>query len=121
MPTLHIGQEIRKGKPKEPIAVKTFFGWVLIGEKWEIYHNCVTSDRLNNQILDDLSESAEYFWELETFGTRPETVLNFLPKYEQKAVKLLEGKVEKMTDNYYYYYFQLVYFGKSTDQIYLLI
>ena len=121
MPTLHIGQEIRKGKPKEPIAVKTFFDWVLIGEKSEIYHNCVTSNRLNFQILDALSESAECFWELETFGTRPETVLNFLPKYEQKAVKLLEGKVEKMTDNYYFYYLQLVYFGKSTDQIYLLI
>ena len=30
MPTLHIGQEIRIGKPNEPIAIKTILGWVLM-------------------------------------------------------------------------------------------
>ena len=41
-----------------------------MGGKSEIYHNCVTSRKLNLQNLDTLSESAERFWELETFGTR---------------------------------------------------
>ena len=33
MQTLHVGQEIRKGKPNEPIAIKTILGWVLMGGK----------------------------------------------------------------------------------------
>ena len=42
MPSLHIGQEIRKGKPNEPIANKTILAWVLMGGKSEKYQNCVT-------------------------------------------------------------------------------
>ena len=33
MPTPYIGQEIRKGKPNKPIAIKTILGWVLMGGK----------------------------------------------------------------------------------------
>ena len=61
MPTLHIGQEIRKGKSNEPIAIKTILGWVLMGKKSEKYHGCVTSNKLNLQNLDTLSESVERF------------------------------------------------------------
>ena len=61
MPTLHIGQEIRKGKSNEPIAIKTILGWVLMGKKSEKYHSCVTSNKLNLQNLDTLSESVERF------------------------------------------------------------
>ena len=64
MPTLHIRQEIRKGKPNEPIAIKTILGWVLMGGKLENYHNCVASNKLNLQNLDTLLESEERFWEL---------------------------------------------------------
>ena len=85
--TLNIGQEIRKGKTNEPIAIKAIIGWVLMRGKLEIYQNCVTSNKLNLQNLDTLSESAELFWELETFGTPPKTDLTLLPKNEQKAVK----------------------------------
>ena len=101
MPTLHIGQEIRKGKPNEPIAIKTIFGWVLMGGKSEKYHNCVTSNKLNLQNLDTLSESVERFWELETFGTRPKADLTLLPKNEGKAIKVLEVTVAKTTDSHY--------------------
>ena len=41
-----------------------------MGGKSEIYHNCVTSNKLNLKTLDTLSESAERFWELETFDTQ---------------------------------------------------
>ena len=61
MPTLHIGQEIRKGKSNEPIAIKTILCWVLMGKKSEKYHSCVTSNKLNLQNLDTLSESVERF------------------------------------------------------------
>ena len=61
MPTLHIGQEIRKGKSNEPIAIKTILGWVLMEKKSEKYHSCVTSNKLNLQNLDTLSESVERF------------------------------------------------------------
>ena len=33
--------------------------------------------------------------------TRPKADLTFLPKNEQKAIKVLEDTVEKMTDNHY--------------------
>ena len=101
MPTLHIGQRIRKGKPKELITIKTILGWVLMGRKSEKYHNCVTSNKLDLQNLDTLSEFVERFWELETFGTRPKADLNLLPKNKLKAIKVLEDTVEKTTDNHY--------------------
>ena len=101
MPTLHIGQEIRKGKPNKPIAIKTILGWVLMGGKYENYQNCVTSNKLNLQNLDTLSESAERFWELETSGTRPKADLTILPKNEQKAIKVLENIVQKTKDIHY--------------------
>ena len=41
-----------------------------MGGKSEIYYNCVTSNKLNLKTLDTLSESAERFWELETFDTQ---------------------------------------------------
>ena len=102
MPTLHIRQEIRKGKPNEPIAIKTILGWVLMGGKLENYHNCVASNKLNLQNLDTLLESEERFWELETFGTCPKAYLTLLPKNEQKAINILEHTVEKTTDNHYF-------------------
>ena len=61
MPTLCISQEIGKGKPKKPIAIKISLGWVLMGGKSEIYHNNVTSNKLNLQNLDTLSESVKHF------------------------------------------------------------
>ena len=56
---------------------------------------------MNLQNLDTLSESVERFWELETFGTHLKTDLILLPENEQKAIKVLEDTVEKMTGNYY--------------------
>ena len=91
----------QKRKPNEPIAIKTIFGWVLMGGKSEKYHNCVTSNKLNLQNLDTLSESVERFWELETFGTRPKADLTLLPKNEGKAIKVLEVTVAKTTDSHY--------------------
>ena len=87
MPTLHIGQVIRKGKPNEPIAIKTILGWVLIGGKSEKYQNRVTSNKLNLQNLDSLSKCIERFWELETCGTRPKADLTLLPKKQTKGYK----------------------------------
>ena len=82
MPTLHRGQEIRKGKLIEPVPIKTILGWVFMGGKSEIYHNCVASNKLNLQNLYTILESVERFGELETFGTRPKTDLTLLPKNE---------------------------------------
>ena len=84
MPTLHIDQEIRKGKPNESVAIKTILDWVLMGGKSEIYHNCVTSNKLNLENLDTLSESVERFRELETFSTRPKHDLTLLPKTNKR-------------------------------------
>ena len=89
-------------KSRKPfLAIKTILDWVLMGRKSEIYHNCVTSNKLNLQNLDSLSESVERFWELETCVTRPKAELTLLPKSEQKAIKVPKGTVEKMTDNHY--------------------
>ena len=72
-----------------------------MGGKSEIYHNGVTSNKVNLQNLDTLSESVERFWELETFGSRAKTDLTLLPKNEQKAIKVLDKTVEEMTDNHF--------------------
>ena len=101
MTTLHIGQEIRKGKSNEPIAIKTIFGLVLMRGKSEKYHKCVTLNIMNLQNLDTLSQSVERFWELQTFGTRPKADLTLLPKNEGKAIKLLEVTVAKTTGSHY--------------------
>ena len=82
MPTLHIGQIIRKGKPNEPIAIKTILHGVLIGGKSEIYLNYVNSNKLNLQNQDTLTESVECSWEFETFCTRPKTDLTLIAKKE---------------------------------------
>ena len=74
-------------KTNQPIAIKAIIGWVFMRGKLEIYQNCVTSNKLNLQNLDALSESVELFWELETIGTTPKTDLTLLPKNQQKAVK----------------------------------
>ena len=71
-----------------------------MGGKSEKYHNCVTSNKLNLQNLDTLSESVERFWELETFGTRPKADLTLLPKNEGKAIKVLEVTVAKTADSH---------------------
>ena len=71
-----------------------------MGGKSEIYHNCVTLNKLNLQNLDTLSESVERFWEFETFGTRPKADLTLSLKNEQKVVKVLEDTVEKMIHNH---------------------
>ena len=101
MTTLHIGQEIRKGKSNEPIAIKTIFGWVLMRGKSEKYHKCVTSNIMNLQNLDNLSQSVERFWELQTFGTRRKADLTLLPKNEGKTIKILEVTVAKTTGSHY--------------------
>ena len=63
--------------------------------------NCLTSNKLNLQNLDTLSESIQHFWELEIFGTHSKSDLTLLPKNKQKTIKALEDSVDKMTDNHY--------------------
>ena len=60
MVTMHIDQKIRNEKSNKPIAIKTIFGRVFMGGKSQICHNCVTSNKLNLQNLDILSESTEH-------------------------------------------------------------
>ena len=83
MPTVYIGQEIRKGQPYEPVAIELSC-WMFMGGKSEIYHNCVISNKLNLQNLDTLSESVDCFRELETFATRPKTDLPFYRKTNKR-------------------------------------
>ena len=82
MPTLHVGQIIRKGKPNEPIVIKTILHSVLIGGKSEIYLNYVNSNKLDLQNQDTLTESVKCSWEFESFCTRPKTVLTLVAKNE---------------------------------------
>ena len=53
MSTVYIGQEIRKGKPNEPIASKTILGWVLIGREISKISQ-FSNFKLNLQNLDTL-------------------------------------------------------------------
>ena len=101
MPTLYIGQEIRKGKPSEPIAIKTILGWVLMGGKSAKYHNFVTSNKLNLQNLDTLLESVEHFLAIRNLWYMSKSSSDPFTENEQKAIKVLEDTVERMTGNHF--------------------
>ena len=101
MPTLHIDQEIRKGKPNEPITIKTILGWVLMGGKSEkISQSCnfkqveLTKPRYPIRVC-------RAFLGIRNIWYTSKADLTLLLKNEQKAIKVLEVTVEKTTDDHY--------------------
>ena len=89
-----------KGRIEEPIAIKTAFGWILVGSD-----NCNFENFKNTNVycnftknFDDLNKNICKLWEIESYGTLPKFAL--LPLYDQRALKFLENAT-KFKNEYY--------------------
>ena len=83
-----------KGRIGEPIAIKTVFDWILVGS--DINVNCNFENFKNTNVyynfmtnFDDLNKNICKFWENESYGTSPKSVL--LPPYDQRALEILKN------------------------------
>ena len=83
-----------KGRIGEPIAIKTVFDWILVGS--DINVNCNFENFKNANVycnfmtnFDDLNKNICKFWENESYGTSPKSVL--LPPYDQRALEILKN------------------------------
>ena len=90
-----------KGKIGEPIAIKSVFGWILVGS--DINVNCNFENFKNTNVycnfttdFDDLNKNICKFWEIESYGTLPKSAL--LPPYDQKALEILENTTKFKND-----------------------
>ena len=83
-----------KGRIGEPIAIKTVFGWILVGSDIDV--NCNFENFKNTNVycnfmanFDDLNKNICKFWDIESYGTLPKSAL--LPPYHQRALEILEN------------------------------
>ena len=91
---LLLPRDYRKGRIEEPIAIKAVFGWILVGS--DINVNCNFENFKNANVycnfmtnFDDLNKNICKFWENESYGTSPKSVL--LPPYDQRALEILKN------------------------------
>ena len=84
-PELLLHQEFKKGKPGGPVAVKTKLGWILMGGKRQLGNR----SQCNYLSEDNISESLERFWQIDTYGTLPEFNPDILPPEQKRALHIL--------------------------------
>ena len=83
---LFLDRDFKSGESHQPFAVKTLLGWVLLGGKDQ-------SKNLNSNFINT-SFDLEQFWNLENYGTLPQTHPNLLTKDEKRAANILENTCE---------------------------
>ena len=83
---LFLHRDYIKGSIREPIAIKTVFGWILVGS--DISVNCNFENFKNTNIycsfktnFDDSNKKICKFWEIDSYGTLPKSAL--LPPCDQ--------------------------------------
>ena len=86
------------GKPREPVAKKTEFGWVAVGpigksrNESRVHHVA----RVETEALD---VAFKRFWDNESFGTKTTNTPNY-SKDEQRAVDILDQGTRKLEKGY---------------------
>ena len=86
-PELLLHQELKIGKPGDPVAVKTELGWILMGEKRQL----VNRSRCNYLSEDNISENLEKFWEIGTYGTLLKLNPDILLPKQKRALHILKS------------------------------
>ena len=90
--------EVKTGRPKEPVAKKTSFGWTAVGPiggsdtRPRVHHvSCADTEPLDTAL--------KRFWESESFGTKT-TNEPIYSKDEKRAMDLLEHGTVKLETGY---------------------
>ena len=86
-PELLLHQEFKKEKPGDPVAVKTKLGWMLMGGKRQLGNR----SQCNYLSEDNISESLERFWQIDTYGTLPKFNPDILPPEQKRGLHILES------------------------------
>jgi len=94
--------DVRKGRPGQPVAILTAFGWTLAGSvksivKPERLHAMHVHQVLNGE--ESFSKQVEDWWRTESFGTKYEDVT---PRSleDKRALETLERTVKQVCDRY---------------------
>ena len=85
-PDLLLHYEYRKGNNDEPIAIRTKLGWVLMGGRNNPNSQISHSNFMHK---DNILESVERFWQLDSYGTLPKLNPNNLPPDQKRALDIL--------------------------------
>lgn len=95
-PRLHLQKDFRFISDKEPSAVKTELGWVLLGGKPSV--NNIRSNRISTDIAQTID--VEKFWSIDTYGTvkKPDRLL--MTKDEKQAYDILENSINFKDGHY---------------------
>ena len=72
---LLIHRDFRAGDPRDPIAVKTVLGWMLVGRSKLITRSSISCNSLLNATLESLNQNVKQFWQIYSYGTVPESEL----------------------------------------------
>ena len=95
-------RDVRRGRPGQPVAILTAFGWTLAGSvksimKPERLH--VTHVHRVRNVEESLSKQVEDWWRTESFGTKYEDVT---PRSleDKRALETLERTVKHVSDRY---------------------
>ena len=85
---LLIHQDFRVGYPRDPIAVKTVFVWMFVGGSKVMTKNSISCNSLLNTTLESLNENVKQFWQIDSYGTVPESQL--ISPNQKRSLELLE-------------------------------
>ena len=87
-------QDYIKGRIGEQIAIKTVFGWILVGSDIDV--NCNFENFKNTNVYCNFIKNFDYlnknickFGETEIYGTLTKSAL--LPPYDQRVLEILEN------------------------------
>ena len=86
-PELLLHQKFKIGKLGDSVAVKTKLGWILMGRKRQLGNR----SQCNYLSEDNISESLEKFWQIDTYGTLPKFNPDILPPEQKRALHILES------------------------------
>ena len=96
-------KEARVGRPNQPAAVKTEFGWTLVGSVSAVVPNGLRQvmflQRGARCEEDDLTAMVREWWSTEAFGTKYEKPVS-QSKEDGRALSILEGTTKKLADRY---------------------
>ena len=72
---LLIHRDFRVRDPGDPTAVKTVLGWVLVRGRKLITKNSISCNSLLNTTLYSLNQIVKQIWQIDSYGTVPESHL----------------------------------------------
>ena len=87
-----IALDVRRGKPNDPIAIKSYLGWSILGGASDVQSR--SQELINLVTAQDVSlgKQLEEFWKVEPYGnTRPES--KPLSVEDRRALKLIENSI----------------------------